>query len=245
MNKEELVKVFTDYVFDNYDINDNSISKKYYHSLRVTDICEELAINNNLSQGDIYLSIVIGVLHDYGRFYQWKKYKTYIDSESIDHADLAIELLFDNNEIEKFNLNKDYYYLIQNSIKYHNKMFVADKMSSHNKLWCKLIRDADKLDIISLCTTDDFLNKLDDNPISEEVRKDFYNNKQIDRNFLKYGNDYLILYLGFIFDLNFDYSYKYIKSKKLLEKIYNKLKYKEMFKEYFDYINNFIDERIG
>ena len=32
MNKEELVKVFTDYVFDNYDINDNFISKKYYHS---------------------------------------------------------------------------------------------------------------------------------------------------------------------------------------------------------------------
>jgi len=40
--------------------------------------------------------MIIGLLHDYGRFIQWKKYKTFTDIDSIDHADLGVNLLTSN-----------------------------------------------------------------------------------------------------------------------------------------------------
>ena len=48
-----------------------------------------------------------------------------------------------------------------------------------------------------------------------------------------------------VFDLNYDYSFKYLKENKLIEKMYENIKNKELFKEYFDYVNKYIDERIG
>jgi len=244
MNKEELKKVFRDYVFNNYDMKDIGISRKYYHSLRVMDIAEKIAIENNFSNSDIELSVIIGLFHDYARFPQWKKYKTYNDLRSIDHGDLGVKLLFDNNEIEKFNIKKEYYDEIYDAIKYHNKMDIIDDLSVHNNLLCKLIRDADKLDIFYLYGTDNTLFNEDNMSISEGIKNDFYNKKQIDRTLVNCKNDNIILDISMVFDLNFDYSYKYIRENKLIEKMWDKINNKEMFKEYFDYINKYIDERI-
>ena len=244
MNKKDLIKIFTDYVFNNYDMNDSRIALKYFHSLRVMDIAEEIAIKNNFSQNDVELSIIIGLLHDYARFVQWKKYKTYNDINSIDHGDLGVELLFDINEIEKFNIKREYYDEIYDAIKYHNKIDVIDNISVHNNIFCKLIRDADKLDILYLYGTDMSLFKEDDKKISNDIKEEFYYKKQIDRKKVVSKNDKIILDLAMIFDLNFDYSYKYIRKNKLTQKLWKRIENKEMFKEYFEYINKFIDERI-
>ena len=45
-----------------------------------------------------------------------------------------------------------------------------------------------------------------------------------------------------IFDLNFKYSYKYLRENNLIEKLWDRIKNKEMFKEYFEFINKYIDE---
>ena len=244
MNKEELKQVFTDYVFNNYDMTDSRISLKYYHSLRVMDIAEEIAIKSDFSKSDIELSIIIGLLHDYARFPQWKKYKTYDDLKSIDHGDLAVELLFDKKRIEDFKIKKEDYDEIYDAIKYHNKMDIIDNISVHNKLLCKLIRDADKLDIFYIYGTDMSLFKEDNKNISKEIIEEFYNQKQIDRKKVISKNDNILLDLGLVFDLNFDYSYKYIRENNLIEKLWDRIENKKLFKEYFEYINKYIDERI-
>ena len=53
--------------------------------------------------------ILIGLLHDIARFEQYTKYKTFRDSISIDHGDLGVEILFEEKEIEKYDLDKKYY----------------------------------------------------------------------------------------------------------------------------------------
>ena len=47
-----------------------------------------------------------------------------------------------------------------------------------------------------------------------------------------------------IFDLNYTYSYRYLKEHQIIEKIYAPIKNKSKFKKYFDHINKYVDERI-
>ena len=48
----------------------------------------------------------------------------------------------------------------------------------------------------------------------------------------------------FLYDLNYVYSFKYIKEHGLLEKMYKNVKNKDKFKEYFDYIINYVNKCI-
>ena len=89
MELERLKEIFKKYV-DTFDTSERAIERKYVHSLRVMDLCDMLAKANNYNEKDIELSNIIGLLHDYGRFPQWTKYKTYNDLTSIDHADLGV-----------------------------------------------------------------------------------------------------------------------------------------------------------
>lgn len=240
MINEELKEKFKKYV-NSFDINDEAIKRKYFHSLRVMDIAHNISEDNKFSETDIEVVTVAALLHDYGRFHQWTKYKTYDDLKSVDHADLSVDILFDN-EIKNFYTKEDNYKVIYNAIKYHNK-YNFPKLEMRDKLICDVIRDADKLDILYLLSLKELVFDEKDK-ISEEVYTSFYNKELVDRKYIKNNLDYLILYLAFIFDLKFDYSFKYIKENKLVDKIFNNIDDKNEYKQYFDFINNYIEERI-
>ena len=46
---------------------------------------------------------------------------------------------------------------------------------------------------------------------------------------------------GFVFDLNYEYSFKYYKENNIIGKMYNKLKDKTKFKEYVEILNEYIE----
>ena len=242
MNIEELKEVFKAHV-EKFNMNEKPITKKFYHSYRVMDICEKLAYSINLNEEDTYIAMVIGLLHDYARFEQWTNYKTFSDLNSIDHADLAVKKLFDENEIDKFKIKKEYYEVIYNAIKYHNKLDYPENLDDRNKLFCKIIRDADKIDILYLLGLEEEKVKEDELEISEKVKKDFYCNNLRNRADLKNINDNVVLKIALLYDLNFKYSYKYIKDNKLMYKMFETLKYKDKFKPYFEHIYKYIEER--
>lgn len=235
--------VFYDYV-KKFDLNIREIKYKYEHSLRVMDIATTIAKKSNFDIKDEHICTVSGLLHDYGRFTQWKDYETYSDIHSIDHGDLGVSLLFGNSEILNYEKDISMYDEIYDVIKYHNKGFIPTNISEHNKKICKVVRDADKLDIFYLFTIDKELIMECNEPISDKIKDDFYNRRVISYNDVKSLNDKVLLYLAFVFDLNYDYSFKHLKDNKLIDKIYSQIINKEMFKEYFDYVNKYIDERV-
>lgn len=241
--KEKWVETFTNYV-NTFDMNDKGISLKYYHSMRVMDLSEMIAKEENFNEKDIKLSTLIGLLHDYARFIQWRDYKTFSGTNSIDHGDLAVELLFQNKEIEKFYNNKEDYDEIYDAIKYHNKMSIKDKLSLHNEKLCQVIRDADKLDIFHIYSTTKEWFQEDNNEINDKIKTSFYNEEQARYIDVKSKNDKIVLSFALVFDINYKTSFKYIKKNKLIENMYNNLENKEKFKEYYEYILNYINERI-
>ena len=127
---------------------DENIKLKFQHSLRVKKNCVELGKQLNFNDKDIKAIEVIWLLHDYGRFEQRKEYHTFYDSISIDHWDLAVKLLFDNNEIGKYYPHEDDYNDIYIAIKYHNKLNIPNNLTKRQKIFLEVIKDADKRDIL-------------------------------------------------------------------------------------------------
>lgn len=243
MNLETFKEKFRLYV-SNYNMNDKAVLRKFYHSYRVMDLCMLIAQNSNFNDEDKEIAMLIGLLHDYARFEQWTKYKTYSDLNSVDHGDLAVKKLFDDKEIINFCSNEEYYDEIYDAIKYHNKLSIPSNLSNHNINMCKLVRDADKIDILYLFTINKELIEEDNSEISSAVIESFYKKESINYKDVKGLSDKILLDLAFVFDINYDYSFKYIKNQKLIEKIFENINNKEKFRVYFEFVIDYINERV-
>lgn len=94
INKEKALKTFEKYV-EKYNPEDEKIKLKKEHIQRVAKVAEEIAKSENLTDEDIDLAWLIGLLHDIGRFEQIRRYHTFNDGKSINHAEMGVKILFD------------------------------------------------------------------------------------------------------------------------------------------------------
>ena len=246
---DNAIEEFKKYTNDYLDYG-KMITLKINHTFRVMDNCEAIAKSLNLSEEDIYIAKIIGLLHDIGRFKQWKEYKTFRDYESVDHADLGIEILKENNYLRKYIKDDKYDDIILTSIKYHNKFIIPKDLDEKTSLFVKLIRDADKIDILYLYIDKEIDLELD-NEFTENTYKALLEGKSISRPSLKTKTDRLSVSLGFIFDMNYQYSFKYLKEEKYYDQIIdiyknktNNEKLKEQLEEIRKVINNYIKENV-
>ena len=239
----DIIKNSFDEYVKSFDMNNYDIKYKYNHSYRVMNLSNMIARSLKLSSEDIKLATAIGLLHDIGRFEQIELFNSYSD-KNIDHADLGAKILFEDNLIEKFKIDKKYYDVINFSIRNHNKLSIESNLDSSIITQAKLIRDADKLDILeAFVIYKDYKLKESKDEISEDVKKDFYNRVSVNGKNLKNLNDHIILFLAFVFDINFRPSLEYIKNKKLIEKLYNSVENKDIFEPYFKYVFEYLDGR--
>lgn len=240
-------QAFEEYLKE-FDMKDPDINYKYYHSYRVAKLSDMLA--KNLNQEDKLLAHIIGQYHDIGRFTQDKMYNVYDDMQTFDHGDYAVEVLFKQKLIKKIPVEKKYYHIIEKAIKNHNKHHIEDHLDEKELFHSKLIRDADKLDI--LCSLSDGIHMKNNVfketfPIDEIIKKQFFNQETINLleiKKLKNESEKLVTTLALVFDFNFKEAIDYLKENKIIDKIYNnRIKNKEYYKEYFDRINEYLEKR--
>lgn len=236
--------IFDSYV-SNYDMQDPDINYKYHHSYRVMDAMEMLATKLNLSKKDIELAKVIGLFHDIGRFEQDKLYDSFKDL-IFDHGDYGATVLKENNFLKEINIDKEDYDTVYKSIENHNKYEIDDQLNERELLFTKLIRDADKLDILYVFGNDKFDRLEEDNQdhISAKIEIDFFNHKLINAKEMKTQNDKLIIPFSYIYDVNFKETFEIIHKNKYYDRIYEKFNNKSIFKKYIEYTNKYIEERI-
>ena len=101
INREHIKKTFQEYT-DRYDSTNPKIKLKIDHTYRVADLCEQIAQSLELSAAEVDLAWLSGMLHDVGRFEQLRRYNTFSDAQSIDHARFAVELLYDEGLIADY-----------------------------------------------------------------------------------------------------------------------------------------------
>lgn len=101
INREHIKKTFQEYT-DRYDSTNPKIKLKIDHTYRGADLCEQIAQSLELSAAEVDLAWLSGMLHDVGRFEQLRRYNTFSDAQSIDHARFAVELLYDEGLIADY-----------------------------------------------------------------------------------------------------------------------------------------------
>lgn len=93
-------KAFQKYV-SQYDTSDPKIALKIRHTFEVVKACSYLTDSLELDEENRNLSLLIGLLHDVGRFEQLTRFNSY-DDNLLPHAECGLEVLFDQNHIRDY-----------------------------------------------------------------------------------------------------------------------------------------------
>lgn len=235
MNIELAKKEFKNYL-EQYDKENYKIKQKMIHTYHVAKMSKYLAEKLNLSNQQIELAELIGLLHDIGRFEQLKQYNSTEDYNTMDHAVYGVKVLFEDNLIRKFIKEDKFDEIIYKAIINHNKFEIEkDEMNGEELLQSKLIRDSDKIDNFRLQAEEDpasllltQTDKLEKEEITKEVYQWLIEQKLVIFNRRKTNVDKWISLVGFLYDLNFKESLEYIKEKGYLTKAIHKIDYKNL-----------------
>jgi putative nucleotidyltransferase with HDIG domain len=230
---------FNKYV-QNYDLNIEAINAKYNHSLRVSSLCKLIAKSLKLSLNETDLCIKIGLLHDIARFYEWTNYNSF-HYLKFDHGDYGVKILKKHNYYLNYGIKVNDKEDLLNAVYYHNK-YKLPKRLKDNK-YCKIIRDADKIDILNIISEDIKHDVLPGIKISDNVKKSFYKHQIIKNKDLITEGDKILSIIALVYDINYDYSLKYIKKKHFLGNIEKQCS--KDYKEYFKEVNNYLEKRIN
>lgn len=254
INLEKAKDSFLEYT-SNYDITDPNVDRKIHHSLRVMELSTEIAKSLYLKKEEIDLATLIGLLHDIARFEQYKIYKTYSDEKSIDHGDLGVKILEENNFIRKFIETDKYDDIIKTAIKNHNKIDIEEGLDEKKLLFSKIIRDADKLDIFYEAVeifwkSENDKKEIENSEVSEEYFKKIINQELINRKFVekKSKMDSFVFIFTLMYNINFKFSFEYILKENFVNDILDRFNYTDTAKKQIEQIRktvlNFLNEKV-
>jgi hypothetical protein len=206
-----------------------------------------------MNGSDVLLAEVIALFHDVGRFPQLKQYRTYKDHISENHCLLALKVLADHDVLA--DLPEEEQSLIEKAIEFHGAKEVPP-MEERTTHFAKMIRDADKIDIFTLLVEnyrilaeapDNFKWELEypDTPeCSPEIIDALLHRKLIDYHKIKTINDAKLMQLGWVYDVNFDWSLKQIYHRGYLQAIIDLLPKTDQIQRVTDCVMEYVMKKM-
>lgn len=214
IDRKKAEEVFAEYVND-YDSSDPRIKLKIEHTYRVAELCEKIGQSLGFSKADIDIAWLMGLLHDIGRFEQLRRYGTLSDAQSINHAKLGVEILFEDKKIRDFIEDDSEDNLIKYAIDCHNAYRIPEDFSERTKEFSNILRDADKIDIFKvhvLVPLEDIYNtskeEIYTSSITKEVLDNFMEKDTVLRTLKKTPVDNVVGNISLIFGLIYKESIK-------------------------------------
>lgn len=273
INRENVINAFAEYV-RNYDPSDEKIKLKIDHTYRVAGLCQRIAESLGLSEPDVDIAWLLGMLHDIGRFEQIRRFGTFNDAQSVDHAEFGADLLFkeglirkfaegyyeecelaepENQEDEQIIKNNEHHNkdtgLLEMAIRQHNKYRVKEDLTERQRMFCDILRDADKVDIFKVnadipmeiiydVTTEELKNGI----ITKEVLESFYKKETVLKSVRRSAVDHIVGHISLLFELVYKESYRQAKEQGY---VYKLLDFKSDVPEVnaeFDDMRKYVDE---
>jgi putative nucleotidyltransferase with HDIG domain len=206
-----------------------NIRFKYDHSLRTEAEILDLASELNLDEDQKAVAQAAGLLHDIGRFEQFGVFRTFSDCVSVDHGWLGTQVLHQSGVLT--DLDPHLQHLLCTAVHHHNKRRLPAHLIEPDLLYCRLVRDADKLDIlqslIHVCQTlrtdpEGFELEMglpDDPRCTPTIVEAVLHGQTVPYSDLRTFNDVLLVQLGWVYDVNFIPTFSRIKDRRLLGQI--------------------------
>ena len=202
---------------------------------------------------DIALAGIIALFHDVGRFPQYVRYRTFEDSRSVNHAVLGAKVLLERNVLG--DLPRRERSLIVRSVALHNVFVLPPRLDREVRLHAEIVRDADKLDIwrvfIELADRDSAdwpsavgLGLPDTPECSPAVIASLNRREMVRLTSLRTLNDFRLLQLAWIYDLNFAPSLRLVLERSVIEQLTASLPQTDAISRVVDNLRNYVNERL-
>jgi HD superfamily phosphodiesterase len=225
INRQKALETFKNYV-KGYDASDEKIRLKIEHTYRVCGLCNQIAVSAGFDENDVDIAWLMGLLHDVGRFEQLKRYGTFIDAESIDHAQFGADLLFKEGLVRDYIEDNRIDDLLEKAVRFHSAYRIPDEFTEDEKRFANLLRDADKIDILKVnvdfpleeiynVTTKELRNCV----VTKEVLEAFYDEHAVLRSLKKTPVDNVVGHISLVYELTYPISLKIVKEQGFLNKL--------------------------
>jgi len=196
------------------------------HCLQVAEVALELMKSVSEDPYEHRLAETAGLLHDIGRFVQYRKYRTFADAKSENHSVLGVRVIDEMALLSELPSGEQK--LIKDAILMHNRAAIPDGLAERAHLYAALLRDADKIDIyrvvleyyenpssIGSVTLD-----LPDIPeVSPDVVEALRQRHPVRMADLRTVSDFKLCQLAWIYDLNLPRSHRFFLERAYLERM--------------------------
>lgn len=230
-----------------------NLTLKKEHTLRVVNEAIAIGTELKLTAADLAIARIAALMHDVGRFEQYAHYKTFVDKDSVDHALLAIDLLRKEDILKDLDVqDRD---LIFCAIEHHNQAAVPDTLPVRERFFCKLLRDADKLDIIWIHveryrtaslgakSVVELLLPQGDG-ISIEALADLMAGSIVKFHHMHTVNDFKLLQMAWVFDMNFLPTLTLFKERGYLEALRDALPDTDGVRRAYEFVKREMERRV-
>ena len=228
IDRERVKNTFAEYT-SGYNATDPKIKLKIDHTYRVAELCELIARDLKLDEYETDVAWLTGMLHDVGRFEQIKRYNTFNDAQSVDHANFGADLLFKEGLIDTYvdGFHDDKYgVIVENAIRNHSAFRIDERLDDYTVMFCNILRDADKVDIFRVnvdTPAEDIYNvtteELRNSQVSPEVMVAFDERHAVLRSCKKTVVDHVAGHIALTFELVYPISLQIAKERGYLDKM--------------------------
>ena len=163
IRETRIMKVFNQYV-KKFDMNKGNVKAIYFHSLKMMDLCKDIATNLGIfNEEEIVVCGLIGLLHDIGVFSNKNKLCILMDG-AIDYSKKSVDILFDSDKlIREITDDNRYDDIIKVSIYCQNKIGLPNGLSDKMLHFCKVLKDAHTIDNFRMAINYPYLDMHIDN----------------------------------------------------------------------------------
>ena len=138
----ELQRLYDGYVAGYREPNGNlpaMMQLKFVHTAKVVENAVAIADGEKFNAPTRAVALAAALFHDIGRYEQLRRFDTFRDSDSVDHAVFSHDILKEKGWVDEPAVLK--------AVLYHNRRDLPDDMDALTAAGSHTVRDADKLDI--------------------------------------------------------------------------------------------------
>lgn len=220
-----------------------NLQAKAEHTKSVARTARAIADSLQMSDDQRALAEVLGLFHDLGRFPQLECHGTFRDAASFDHAAMSVRVL-DEEDVWRHFTDRERV-ILTTAIRHHNKFAIPEACTGEVLLFCKLIRDADKLDGLRRAAEGHTftLLMLDGDDVSPAVMKAILNHRCVRYTDIETQPDIIVAIVAQVYNVSFPYTLATIREEHYIDRIFARLPQNAEFARMQEMVQAFIDKR--